>query len=489
MSRALTPHQLLEAPTSPDSGPILDLNDIQGDILIGLQKNLERFIFFEITDAKLFKTLLRIHLARRITTTHVVQLQEFELRDHRDQGKTDILPMIGVNIGFTNSGIDKLAPGVRLGDASFEAGAEAQAESLGDPMNGSKPSTWLLEFLDGKIDGVLLVTGGTPAAVDQEAKAILDCLIPAISVVRDEGGAVRLGAERGHEHFGWKDGVSQPGINGLSIAYPGQRMLDPGRFVFGYPGEPSPSSRARPVWMRNGSFMVFRRLAQLVPEFDQFLLSQAHSLGMDPLLLGARLVGRWKSGAPLQLTPTQDDAPAGVDPQRNNNFDFTGDQAQRRCPFGAHIRKTNPREDLAGRQDVLVDPHRIMREGIPFGPEVTPLENALHETQHERGLMFVCYQTSISGQFEFVQSKWANNPGFISRRNHPDGSLAEVGFDPLIGQKSGNDRVRFMDEPVPNYPSGDVRSKLDQPRDFVIPTGGGYFFMPSISALTRELSA
>jgi hypothetical protein len=231
--------------------------------------------------------------------------------------------------------------------------------------------------------------------------------------------------------------------------------------------------------MKNGSFMVFRRLKQLVPEFDQYRLTQAAVLGMDPVLLGSRLVGRWKSGAPLALTPSQDDSTVGADPQRNNNFDFSDDQGERRCPFGAHIRKTNPRADFglpnnAGvdPQTTDVDPHRVMRAGIPFGPEVSVAEAANAKTATDRGLMFVCYQTSIPNQFEFVQIKWANNSHFISpaipalKKSHPDGSLITVGFNPIIGQHGGvnpnpGDPARWRDKQNDHHGASllDSRSK------------------------------
>jgi len=303
---------------------------------------------------------------------------------------------------------------------------------------------------------------------------------------------VRPGLEKGHEHFGWLDGVSQPGINGLVTPFPGQRLLDPGLFAFGY----GPTANPPLPWMKNGAFMVFRRLKQLVPEFDNYLTSQAQTLGTDSVLLGGRLVGRWKSGAPIELTPAQDDTTMGPDAQRNNNFDFSDDQGERRCPFGAHIRKANPRADFglpnnAGvdPQTTAVDPHRIMRAGIPFGPEVSVAEAANGKTVTDRGLMFVCYQTSIPEQFEFVQIKWANNPGFIFGKKHPDGSPVAVGFDPIIGQNAAPPRARTTDEPVPNYPAGNVRSTLNEPNDFIVPTAAGYFFVPSIEALTNELSA
>jgi Dyp-type peroxidase family len=490
MADDLTPQQVLADPQAQPGAPPLDLDEIQGDVLLGLQKFFQRFVFFEITKTPAFKTVLHDRIVQRVTTTRVVQLREFQLRDHKAHGHKEKLPEIGLSLSFTKDGIQKLVPGADLGDASFTSGAKAQAPSLNDPAG---LSTWLPQFLTAPIDGVFFVTGGTKVAVDAEVNNVLNLLSGSIAVSFDQTGNTRPGSQRGHEHFGWLDGVSQPCVKGLTTPFPGQELLDPGLFVFGYPGEPAvPPAPAppRPAWMKNGSFQVFRRLRQLVPEFHKFLLDQALVLGMDPVLLGARVVGRWQSGAPLALTPAQDDTTLAADPQQNNNFDLADDQAQRRCPFGAHIRKTNPRRDIP---KTGLDPHRIIRAGIPFGPEVSDAENSAGQTQQERGLMFVCYQTSIPAQFEFVQSKWANNPGFVFGKKRPsDGSPVTVGFDPLIGQKAGPagdpQRARTTDEPIPNYPTGNVRSTLNLAQDFIVPTAGAYFFVPSIAALKQELT-
>jgi len=498
MSNETTPQRLLAAPVSTPELPALNLHEIQGDVLIGLQKNYERFIFFKIVEVAAFKSALRKHLAHRITSTLTVKAREFQLRDHKTNGGKEPLPLVGLNLGFTNTGIKTLLAGADLEDASFDKGAAALAPSLGDALDGTgKLINWKPEFLSNNIDGVFLVTGGTQAAVDGEAQHVLGILGASITVIFDETGQVRPGLEKGHEHFGWLDGVSQPGVKGLTDPFPGQRLIDPGHFVFGYPGQAGPPPLA---WMNNGSFMVFRRLNQLVPEFNNFILSAAGTLGVDPVLLGARLVGRWKSGAPLALTPSQDDTTLGADPNQNNNFDFSDDQGERRCPYAAHIRKTNPRADFDQgglSQEKAVDPRRVIRAGIPFGPEVSPTEQSANTTSQERGLMFVCYQTSIPNQFEFLQITWANNPNFISDgippvlKKHPDGSVVKVGFDPIIGQNTvnGQPQPRTADEPVPNYPTGNVRSTLQEPQNFIVPTGGAYFFVPSIAALENELSA
>ena len=318
-------------------------------------------------------------------------------------------------------------------------------------------------------------------------------------MIYSEIGKTRPGAERGHEHFGFLDGISQPGIRGLTPVsnpmykpdegLPGKDLLWPGEFVFGYPGQhpghpttEGPATQMAAPWMRNGSYMVFRRLEQKVPEFRRFVREQAARLGIDPELLAARMVGRWKSGAPLELAPLRDNPGLGADDSRNNDFEFGDDRFQQRCPYAAHIRKVYPRDDVA---EAEAQRHRIIRAGIPFGPEVVPGETT---TQHSRGLMFVCYQTSIERQFEYIQKSYANNPDFVPGKERPSGEVVVPGFDPIIGQAPGNS-ARQMDEPFPNYPTGSRRTTLTIPEQFVKLTAAAYFFVPSISALRTVLTS
>jgi Dyp-type peroxidase family len=196
------------------------------------------------------------------------------------------------------------------------------------------------------------------------------------------------------------------------------------------------------------------------------------------------MIGRWPSGAPMVLAPREDNRALGEDWRRNNDFGYAADPLQRACPYAAHIRKVNPRDDdSAGKAEALT--HRILRRGISFGPEVTPGES---KTIHDRGLMFVCYQASIERQFEHIQAKFANDLAFVGgKRRYGGGEPVEPGHDPIIGQAPGNG-VRRMDEPAPNYPAGNRRSSLEMPEQFVKLTAAGYFFMPSLSALRTALT-
>lgn len=182
--------------------------------------------------------------------------------------------------------------------------------------------------------------------------------------------------------------------------------------------------------------LALRHLSQLVPEFDKFLIDHPINLnipGMTPAqaseLLGARMVGRWKSGAflslltrgvhrcvsciylqlffplgaPIDMTPFEDEPSLGKDPARNNNFRFEGEvNSQDRCPFAAHIRKTNPRADLEDH-GTPIGKNRIIRRGIQFGPEVTKKEREEGKTTEDRGLIFACYQSNLGNGFQFLQ--------------------------------------------------------------------------------------
>jgi len=489
----LTPHQLL---TKLPAASQLDLDDIQGDILIGLQKKFEFFVLFQILNTGSFRDILRKQIAQHVTTTKQVRQQEFELAELKKKGDPTILPLLGLNIAFTQTGLKKLQPAVATTDNSFNQGGIAQAPSLGDPLVGGKLTTWLPEYLSGSIDGLLLVTGGLEPQTKTRAQEIQNTFGASINVIRVEEGNVRPGVEAGHEHFGWKDGVSQPGITDIAALFPGQRSIDTSEFVFGTGTKPIQPIPANPALAKNGSFMVFRRLIQKVPEFNQFVNTQALALGVDPVILGARLVGRWKSGAPLDLTPVQDDLEVGGNANENNDFDFSTDQGERRCPFGAHIRKTNPRADfdpLNPGQQPSVDPRRIMRQGIPFGPEVSLSEQQNNASAKDHGLLFVCYQTQIAGQFEFLQIAWADNDKFISplvpkTQPFPPQAVITVGADPIIGQPTAaNPNPQPMEDPFPNYPTGTTSSRLTSLPRFVVPTGGVYCFVPSIMAIKTLL--
>ncbi|KAJ7931178.1 fungal peroxidase [Mycena leptocephala] len=438
----------------------LNLDDIQADVLIGMKKSQELFYFFSIANATDFKGKLAGDILPLITTTT-------QILDVSSQ------PITALNIAFSQTGLTALSVTDSLGDSAFAGGQFKDLKNLGDP--GS--TNWVPQFAGTGIHGVMLFASDSVDNINSAVSSLESSLGDSITKVYSLQAAARPGSEAGHEHFGFLDGISNPAITGFTAnVMPGQAVVAAGSILVNETGD----SVTRPTWAKDGSFLVFRQLEQLVPEFNKFLTDNpivedglTAQQGSD--LLGARMVGRWKSGAPVDLAPLVDDPALGADPTRNNNFTFQHPDAtlatdQTRCPFSAHIRKTRPRADLGTPEDAV---HHIMRAGIPYGPEVSDAEAAANTTSTERGLAFVAYQSNIGNGFKFLQQTWADNANFVH---------SNVGVDPIIGALAGAQRT------IAGLDPSDSTKTTTLTTDFVVSRGGEYFFAPSLSALASKLS-
>jgi len=478
------------APT-PTPAP-LNLDNIQGDILSGLPKKTQLYIFFEIADVANFKKAL-VSFIPLITTVTQVLKDRKAIEDHKRKKLPGYITLVGVNFSLSHQGFVKLGiddGSLAAGGATdpFIVGQEQDSINLGDPRSsdGTTPA-WDPQFLQA-LHGVILISGDSHGTTDKK-KAEIDLIFgSSITEVITLRGDVRPGAEDGHEHFGFLDGISNPVVTGFDkVINPGPSPVQPGVMITGQTGDPGLTIRQ--PWSVDGSFLAFRFLSQLVPEFNDFLTQNALSkngagTALTPeegsALLGARMVGRWKSGAPIDLTPLHDDPPLGTNPKRDNDFFFAGEiTSSLRCPYAAHVRKTNPRNDLevppSGKPVTLVQPNRIMRRGIQFGPELTPAEIASGKTIENRGLLFVAYSTSITNGFRLLQKTWANGAGFQPFTESP----SPPGLDPIIGQ--GARSMIGLDplNPLTSFSLG----------TWVVPHGGEYFFVPSISGLKTTIAA
>jgi Dyp-type peroxidase family len=267
------------------------------------------------------------------------------------------------------------------------------------------------------------------------------------------------------EAFGFKDGISHPAIEGSGIpgSNPDEPPLKPGEFVLGYPDEfgDGPAIPKPDVLGRNGSYVVFRKLHQRVAAFRQYLRASSSSPEGEELL-AAKMMGRWRSGAPLALCPLHDDLELAADPRRNNAFLFKEDDTiGYHTPCGSHIRRMNPRDaDVAG----VVRIHRMIRRGTSYG---TPLpDGVIEDDGMERGLMFSFVGANLGRQFEFVQSEWMNDGSFFG-----GGTMK----DPVAGANSGADAYS-----VPRRP---LAMRLKGLSRFVVTRGGEYCFLPGLRAL------
>ncbi len=269
------------------------------------------------------------------------------------------------------------------------------------------------------------------------------------------------------EHFGYRDRLSQPTIEGTGEEpTPGSGPpTKAGEFFLGYPDEAgSEAPLPQPeVLSRNGSYLAYVRMQQHVGAFRDFLRQQGATRD-EQELIAAKLMGRWRSGAPLVLAPKNDDPALGTDMQRTNNFSYrTADPYGYSCPVGSHIRRMNPRDTAENMQR-----RKMIRRGGTYG---RPLPEDAPEDGVERGIAAFIGCASLVRQFEFAMNVWANDPKFKDLGNERD---------PIIGTQDGT-----LDMTIPKKP---IRRKLKGLPAFTTIRGGAYFFLPGIRAL-RFLAA
>ena len=228
-------------------------------------------------------------------------------------------------------------------------------------------------------------------------------------------------------------------------------------------------SKARPSVCRspkfspdNGSYVAYLRLEEHVGAFRDFLRQHGDTPEQQEWV-AAKLMGRWRSGAPLVLSPDKDDPELGSDMQRNNNFDYGKmDPYGYGCPLGAHIRRMNPRDTA-----VNVQRRKMIRRGGTYGPF---LPEDKPDDGIERGIAAFVGCASLVRQFEFAMNVWTNDPNFHELGNERD---------PIFGTQDGT-----FDMTIPKRP---IRKKIIGLPAFTTIRGGAYFFLPGIRAL-RYLS-
>jgi Dyp-type peroxidase family len=297
-------------------------------------------------------------------------------------------------------------------------------------------------------------------ALDGAREALRD--VPGVALIWEQG-TYMLPTER--TSFGFKDGISNPAIEGSGIpgTNPHEEPFKAGEFILGYPNESDelPPMPTPEVLARNGSYVVFRKLQTRVAEYRQYLRSRAKSRE-DEALLAAKFVGRWPSGAPLALAPERDDPKLGADPNRNNAFLYAADDARGlKCPLGAHVRRAYARDAKIIGVPRL---HRMIRRSSSYGPMLP--DGVLEDDGADRGILFFGLQANLTRGFEFVKSQWINEGIFI-------GMPSEM--DPLVGP---NDETRMFT--VPQQP---IRRRVTELPQFVVNRGGEYLFMPGRRAL------
>lgn len=404
-----------------------------------------------------------------------------------------------LNIGFTSTGLKALGykeKNLQSFSREFREGMVSphRQRLLGD-FDSSDPANWQWGGpANERVDLILMVFGKDETVAENYYQELKKKFEPGLTLVNTLNGKP-LPNDR--EHFGFKDGISQPAIKGSGITGINNDNIDPGEFVLGYkneydiypdtalledpqgdPGLLADDAGGSPYKDvgRNGTYFVLRQLQQNVDGFWNFLKEKTKDengkiSNEESTKLAAKMMGRWPGGAPLTKHPDKD--PGGE--SDDNNFNYTpDDELGYKCPIAAHIRRTNPRDNFEVSNPStslkLTRRHRIMRRVRSYGEDfIGSAEN--HKPNGEVGLLFGCFNADISRQFEFIQYTWASYPKFKFLYADPD---------PFIGVREcpakGVEQNFTIPRPIVNKTITDLKS-------FVTVKGGAYFFFPSVSVI------
>jgi Dyp-type peroxidase family len=514
----------------------LDIKDMQGLIVRGYDElTAACFLLVKITDAVLAKKYIRYLLAENFLTPADKNAINASLRlilETPDGGEAK--PVMAMHIAFTSSGLRKLnipeevmqtfsrefREGMSYSYTVNEMKVEERPMLLGD-VKDNHPDNWKWGNDKNPVHGIVMFYALSTAELNEfVAKYFTDVADKGFELVSRQDTYEYSTETRTNskEHFGFRDGISQPIVEGLKKAKtaPKESVIKAGEFILGYENEygsftPSPVVDAsadpknilppHPVQSnkkdlgKNGTYLVYRQLNQLVGRFWKYLYDnskeKAGTREDAAIKLGSKLVGRWPGGAPLVVSPDHDDAATSL--YKDFGY-YEKDKDGYRCPFGAHIRRTNPRDQLHSGRDheqskQMVRKHQILRRGRSFGePYVHSMEPAemlqklikaqpemsaeeIDRSDNARGLHFICLQGDIKRQFEFIQNVWANTATF--------GDLCDE-VDPLISPRPTDQQPDCHEFTCPDTP---LRRKYSNIPEFTRTVGGSYFFMPGFKAL------
>jgi Dyp-type peroxidase family len=509
----------------------LDLADIQGNIVKAYGRlgfPLGRYVFFAITDTEKGRAFIRM-ITPLITTS----------TPWSDKSNIGI-PAVAVNIAFTYEGLRNLdVPEDTLHGFpdEFSMGMKARRDIIGDtgpnhykywdpiwndPEDEHAQNVHIIIGINGKEDpaleatyqqilGIISQTGGIKLLEGHRGPN--GTLLPYQPAVALPGGK---------EHFGYSDGISNTYFKGCGEnprhiigggkptggdprTREGWAPLETGEFLFGHPDESFeyPEAPGPPLFSKNGTYMVYRKLHQNVATFNSFLDAEGAKFPGGCEAFAAKIAGRWRNGAPIITFPTKESADAftaelealffksqkaplsGSEKDRYRHlqqqlvdYDYLEDTKGAKCPFGAHIRRANPRSSLQFGEDkpfntpgALTNRRRIIRRGLPYGA----VEDKATDTG-DHGVVMMVLNADLSRQFEFVQQQWFNYGNDFKLGNDQDPILGNHGVN-VNGR--GNGRMLI---------EGDAATKKAPYFCSGVPTlvetrGGEYFFVPSMTCL------
>ena len=404
--------------------------------------------------------------------------------EHWDNGK----PEFTVNIAFTHKGLKLM----RLPEESllsfpveFLEGMKARGPILCDTgRNG--PEHWDEIWREERVHIWIAVNASNEEDLESccaSIQQLIDATGGARVIGTQDAAALKINGQiTSKEHFGYTDGFGNPDYLGFKRdSQPGQGKLKPdgnwtplatGELLLGYADEAGelPVAPVPHLLANNGTFMVYRKLHQNVATFRRYLEEKARLYPGGKEKLASKFVGRWRDGTPTELSPDQMDPAIVNDKSRNVNFKFGKDPRGTSCPIGAHLRRVNPR-DAFGFNGQLINRRRVTRRGLPYGP-YAPEDQLVRDDEH-RGIAFMALNASLARQFEFIQQQWIEYGNDSHQGNDKEVLLGNHGdlegrSKFMIQGTEDPEHMPFLCGGLPN---------------FVELRGGGYFFVPSMTAL------
>jgi deferrochelatase/peroxidase EfeB len=371
-----------------------------------------------------------------------------------------------VTVAFTWNGLAAMgldAASLATFPEEFRLGMAARAEMLGTTGRNA-PKHWVGGLADPRLHAIVILFARDIEERErcrlEHEKFVAACGVEVLS-------SLDLAAippfTHAHEHFGYRDRLSEPCVEGAGYEpAPGSgTVLKAGEFFLGYPDQFGllPELPEPEILTRNGSYIAYLRLQQHVGCFRDFLREQGGGTPEGEELIAAKLMGRWRSGAPLVLAPDKDDPTIASDKTRANNFNYGQmDPHGYACPLGSHIRRMNPRDTAPN-----IERRRMIRRGGTYGPA---LPEGAAEDGVERGVAAFVGCASLTRQFEFALNVWTNDPQFHELGNERD---------PIFGTQDGT-----FDMTIPKRP---IRRKITGLPAFTTVRGGAYFFLPGLRGL------
>lgn len=447
----------------------INLASIQANILKGHSRNHVAFLLVQFNNEQIQKVKKQL-IELDITSAERQQIQSDK---RKKDGKERTVRNLYLTVdGYKVLGIPKENhPSYDTNENAFKKGMFER--DLGDP----ELSHWEHYYQDKTaLHGLISIANSHLEQVNKEIENLKKRWQSDIQILHIQRGQ-RLFNEHKEdiEHFGYRDGISQPIFKEV------------------HDKKVSKEDKANHLWKdiaplnlvlvkengtdSYGSYLVFRKLEQNVEAFKKAEEDLAHQLGLHgeaEEMVGAMMVGRFENGLPIVKIGSVPDAEA---PSIDNDFNYSLDEEGRVCPFHAHIRKVNPRGDAVrwtGMRPKEEKQHRIVRRGIPYDEIGRNGDLEFHPSRGV-GLLFLCFQSSIENQFEFIQKTWANNNDF---------PVPFTGIDPLIGQ--GENRTNTKGKDAEQKWNGiDGCKHAASLADFVRMRGGAYFFAPSLDFIQQ----